>query len=246
MSDGTPGERPQGAPNQRALGAMESAVRRARERAGLTTVPGRIQEDTQPVVMTPPLPPPTMPPPATPVGSAPMPNSNGESAGRERWLVVSVAVVAALVVIAGIALAVSSASGGPQSTTPPSSAPGTTGHAATPPASRHPHTSPRTGSSSSTTTTSSAPQATPGGPPVIASISPSRGAAGQGIQVAGSNFLSSDGQIVASFNGQVAPTSCPAANTCTVTVPPMSGSQSAEVTITTAGGTSNSVTFTYS
>jgi hypothetical protein len=81
---------------------------------------------------------------------------------------------------------------------------------------------------------------------VIASLSPANGAAGQGIQVAGSNFLSSSGQIVASFNGQVTATSCPAQNTCTVTVPPMSGSQSAQVTITTASGTSNAVTFTYS
>jgi hypothetical protein len=81
---------------------------------------------------------------------------------------------------------------------------------------------------------------------VIASLSPASGAAGQGIQVAGANFLSSSGQIVASFNGQVAPTSCPASNTCTVTVPPMTGSSSAQVTITTASGTSNAVTFTYS
>ena len=98
----------------------------------------------------------------------------------------------------------------------------------------------------SSTTTSTAPPATPGGPPVIASLSPASGAAGQGIVVDGSNFLSSDGQIVATFNGQVAPTSCPAANTCTVTVPPMSGSSSAQVMITTASGNSNAVTFTYS
>jgi hypothetical protein len=58
--------------------------------------------------------------------------------------------------------------------------------------------------------------------------------------------MSSDGQIVATFNGQVAPTSCPAQNTCTITVPPPPpGSQSAQVTITTASGTSNAVTFTY-
>ena len=54
-----------------------------------------------------------------------------------------------------------------------------------------------------------------GGPPVISSLSPSSGTAGQGIQVAGANFLSANGQIVATFNGQVAPTSCPAQNTCT-------------------------------
>jgi hypothetical protein len=66
-----------------------------------------------------------------------------------------------------------------------------------------------------------------------------------GVQVAGTNFLSSNGQIVASFDGEVAPTSCPAQNVCTVTVPPMTGPAAAQVTITTAGGTSNAVTFTY-
>jgi hypothetical protein len=81
---------------------------------------------------------------------------------------------------------------------------------------------------------------------VIALLSPASGGAGDGIQVAGTNFLSSDGQIVASFNGQVAPTSCPAQNVCTVTVPSLAGSTAARVTITTAGGTSNAVTFTYS
>lgn len=81
---------------------------------------------------------------------------------------------------------------------------------------------------------------------MIASLSPASGAAGQGIVVDGSNFLSSNGQIVATFNGQVTSTNCPAANTCTVTVPPMSGSSSAQVIITTATGASNPVTFTYS
>jgi hypothetical protein len=66
-----------------------------------------------------------------------------------------------------------------------------------------------------------------------------------GVQVAGTNFLSSDGQIVASFNAEVAPTNCPAQNVCTVTVPPMAGPTAAQVTITTAVGTSNAVTFTY-
>jgi hypothetical protein len=81
---------------------------------------------------------------------------------------------------------------------------------------------------------------------VISSLSPASGAAGVGVQVAGTNFLSSDGQIVASFNGEVAPTNCPAQNVCTVTVPPLAGPTAAQVTITTAGGTSNAVTFTYS
>jgi hypothetical protein len=84
----------------------------------------------------------------------------------------------------------------------------------------------------------------PSGPPVISSLSPASGAAGQSITIAGSNFLSTSGQIVATFNGQVAPTSCPAQNTCTVTVPPSTAS-SAQVVITTAGGSSNAMTFTY-
>jgi hypothetical protein len=47
------------------------------------------------------------------------------------------------------------------------------------------------------------------------------------------------------FNGLVAPTSCPAQNTCTVTVPLSPGATRVQVTITTAGGTSNGVTFIY-
>ena len=62
--------------------------------------------------------------------------------------------------------------------------------------------------------------------------------------VSGANFLSTSGQIVATFNGQEAPTSCPAQNTCTITVPP-SSRPTAQVVITTAGGASNAQTFTY-
>ena len=80
---------------------------------------------------------------------------------------------------------------------------------------------------------------------MISSLSPSTGTAGQAVQVSGANFLSPDGHIVATFNGQVVPTSCPAENACTPTVPSSSGATSVQVRITTAGGTSNSVTFTY-
>jgi IPT/TIG domain len=105
-------------------------------------------------------------------------------------------------------------------------------------------TSTSTGGGGQATTTPTTVAAVAGGPPVISSLSPASGSAGQAIVVAGSNFLSSNGQIVATFNGQVAPTSCPAQNTCNVTVP-ASTSPSAQVAITTAGGTSNAVTFTY-
>lgn len=276
MSDRTTGERPPGSPSQRALGAMENAVRRARERTGAATTSGGTDKDTQPVSLAlhpddPPSPPrpstlPTPPwdaPPGRPTGE------RHESARREHWLSMAVVVVATLVVVGGIALAVSAggSGGGPQGAAPPVTPPTTATHTGATPAAHHPkhqathqpthqpttngHSGGASGSSTTTSTTtpaatSTAPPASPGGPPVIALLSPASGAAGQGIQVDGSNFLSSDGQIVATFNGQVAPTSCPAANTCTVTVPPMSGSPAAQVVITTASGASNAVTFTYS
>jgi len=66
------------------------------------------------------------------------------------------------------------------------------------------------------------------------------------VTVNGSNFLSSNGRIIAAFNGQPTATSCPSQEVCTVTVPPPSpGVTSAHVTVTTANGTSNAVTFSY-
>ena len=104
------------------------------------------------------------------------------------------------------------------------------------------------GISRTTTTTTTATPTNANGPPVIAELNPASGNAGQAIQVAGANFLSSSGQIIATFDGQVAPTSCPAQNTCSVTVPPGSVGirDAAQVVIMTAGGTSNTMTFTYS
>ncbi len=238
MMDGPGAEPPQGTPSRRALGAMESAVRRAREAAGPSSV-----RPTQPFAE--PSPP---PPPSTEPAAEPARHFEGMS---ENWLVAAVAVAATLVVIAAVALAVSLGSGGSRQATPPSTAVTAAGHGGTPGAGRHPGSTPghrtaRGNSSTGTTTSTTPPVTSPGGPPQISALSPANGAAGQGIQVAGANFLSSDGQIVATFNGQVAPTSCPAQNVCTVTVPPMASGASAEVTITTAGGTSNAVTFTYS
>jgi IPT/TIG domain len=156
-------------------------------------------------------------------------------------------IAAALVLVAAGALAVTlgtgtGGGGGPAALAPPRPGPTTTvasAHAA------RPRTTTPGGTAATTTTTSTAPPVAASGPPVIASLSPASGTAGQGIQIAGSNFLSSSGQIVAMFNGQVAPTSCPAQNTCSVTVPPSSGPGTAQVTVTTAGGTSNAMTFTY-
>jgi hypothetical protein len=234
MADGPATDPTRGTPSRRALGAMETAVHRARERAGdvtWTTPPrGTI---TSPLRF-----------PSAPAAPPPPPDP---AAPRERWLLVAVALVATLVVVAGIALAVSAGSGGPPVAAPPSSTAATTPHTSAPPARHGGRSGHAPGRSTSSNTTTSVPTpATPGGPPAISSISPSSGSAGQSIQVAGSNFLSSDGQIVATFNGQVASTSCPAQNTCSVTVPPMTGASSAEITITTSSGTSNAVAFRYS
>jgi IPT/TIG domain len=118
--------------------------------------------------------------------------------------------------------------------------------------SHSPQTKPRSGTApaaSPTTTppptsTSTTVAVAPAGPPVISLLNPASGSAGQSVTVSGANFLSSSGQIVATFNGQVAPTSCPVQSSCTVTVP-TSSAPSAQVVITTAGGASNAATFTY-
>ena len=228
MTNGPADEPPQGTPGRRALGAMESAVRRARESSS----------------GAPPAPPRREPRPR-PADQAP-----GPGRPSDRWLITSVAVVAVLVVVGAIALGVSLGSS-PHVAAPPSSTAASTpttpaGRPAGRGAATPSHSTSTSTSTSTTATTTTTLPSTPGAAPVISSLTPSSGTAGQGIQVAGANFMSSNGQIVATFNGQVAPTSCPAQDTCSVTVPPPTpGSQSAQVTITTASGTSNAVTFTY-
>jgi IPT/TIG domain len=305
MKEGQASEPSQGTPGRRALGAMESAVRRARESTGAPPLPPRKvpphsaeepvddtnaddsdagRMEAEPVAGVVPVPAtPTSPPPeeirdpeavepryervavfgpdpgeaahqhASTAGGE---GGNPASGRTERWLVGSVIAAAVLVVTAAVALAASLTSNTSPSPPPPTvAAPAqgqaghatggsTSGHAGTtrPSTSRH---TPSTTVPQGPDTTSTVP-ATPGAPPMIAALSPTSGGAGQGVVVAGSNFLSSNGQIVATFNGQVAPTSCPAQNTCTVTVPPITGVASAQVVITTASGTSNPVTFTYS
>ena len=228
-----------GTPGQRALGAMESAVRRARASAGAAPLP------------LPPPPPPRGRHPARPVGPPPPPTAGDQrSAGPDRWLIGSVAVVAALVVAAAVALIVSLSGSSPPLPATAARSVATTTVAHSPSTASHAGTSPTTAPTPSTTPTSiptSAPPTVavaPAGPPVISSLSPSSGTAGQTITVAGANFLSSSGQIVATFNGQVTATSCPAQSTCTVTAPALSA-PSAQVVITTAGGASNAMTFTY-
>jgi hypothetical protein len=82
---------------------------------------------------------------------------------------------------------------------------------------------------------------------VLSSLSTTSGGAGQVVTVSGSNFMSANGDVQAHFGSQEAPTACPNASSCTVTVPTLSGSsRSVPLTITTQSGTSNAVNFDYS
>ena len=224
MTNGQAAETPPGTPSRRALGAMESAVRRAREAQGGLPPP--------PLGPTPAPDPPRQPPAVDPTDHAPAPAPARRR--PDRWLVAAVVAASVLVVVAAAALAVSLSR---------NSSPGA--HSPSRAAAPRAHSAPRSGAAGTTTTSSATTPVGPAGVPVIGSLTPSSGSAGERIQVAGANFLSSNGQIVATFDGQVAPTSCPASNSCSVTVPPQSGSSSAQVSITTSGGTSNAVTFTY-
>jgi IPT/TIG domain len=99
-----------------------------------------------------------------------------------------------------------------------------------------------------TPTPSSTPSGGGGsGSPQLESLSPALGTPGQVITASGGNFFSgADGRILAYFGSQEAPTSCPTQSTCTVTVPTLSGPPGdVPVTVTTDGGTSNALTFTY-
>ena len=222
--DGPAAEPPRGTPNRRALGAMGHAVERARAAAARSSA----REPAKPFER----------PRTTPSRSSEPALDQRRYPARygELWLIVSVAVTATLVVIGAVALALSSPDGGQQAA-PPTSGVSVPSHSGSPVGERS-HASGaahRPGSTAATTTTTTPPPS-PGGTPVIASLSPASGPAGVGVQVAGANFLSANGQIVASFNGEVAPTSCPAQNVCTVTVPPIAGPMAAQVTITTPAG----------
>jgi hypothetical protein len=116
---------------------------------------------------------------------------------------------------------------------------------------RVPAPSPGTTARSTTTSTTSTPPgslapASGTNPPIISAIMPATGPAGQRVVISGTNFLSANGQIVASFGGAAAPTSCSSSTSCAATAPaqPATSGQ-VQVTITTATGTSNGEWFTY-
>ena len=218
---------PPGAPGLRALGAMAAAAQRAREvqEGGPPTRAVEIRFDDEPVPNRPPGPDSSQAP-AQPVAPP--------ATSRRSPLEIAVWVAAALLLVAAGALAVTLGRAGQwrQRAGRPTLDRGAHRCA------RHPA---RPGQRAERpridvvrAARARAPRPRPprrappnaSGPPVIAALNPSSGTAGQAIQVAGANFLSSSGQITATFDGQVAPTSCPAQNTCSVTVPPApSGTQ---------------------
>ena len=117
----------------------------------------------------------------------------------------------------------------------PSAKPGTSGHGGT------------AGSASTATSAppTTAPPATPGGPR-LSSVSPAAGGAGQTVVVSGSGLFSSNGEVLAYFGGQAAPTSCASQTSCTVTVPDLgAGRSTVPLTVVTDNGRSNALTFSY-
>jgi hypothetical protein len=167
--------------------------------------------------------------PQTTVGSlSPTPRAQSE-----RRLMVALFATAALVAAVAISLVVVEATRHqPSSNAPP----------ATPARSTTHHPRPGTGKVSTTL-----PTPTPGAAPVISSLSPSSGAAGQVITILGANFMSPSGHIGAHVGSHLANIACPAQSTCTVTVPPADpgAPSSVSVTVTTDSGTSNAANFTY-
>lgn len=108
--------------------------------------------------------------------------------------------------------------------------------------------------SSSTTNTTNPPSnsttsaAAANGKPAVAAITPDTGAAGQTVKLSGSGFFSSNGRITVMFGHTQAGVNCPSQTSCVVTVPAASSaspSAPVAVTVSTTGGTSSPVQFTY-
>jgi hypothetical protein len=157
------------------------------------------------------------------------------------WLLGLTASLTVVLVAATLSGSTKSPAGGGESRSghPSSKA---TGHERLPTGSNAPPASSATSTPTSVPTT-----AVPGSKPTLLSLIPSSGSAGQTITLSGTNLFSPDGRVSAAFDGQVAPTSCTSQTECTATVPPLAGpSANVAVTVTTAGGTSNTIYFMYS
>ncbi|BAU52003.1 IPT/TIG domain-containing protein [Mucilaginibacter gotjawali] len=109
-------------------------------------------------------------------------------------------------------------------------------------------TAPAAGSTGAVTVTTTGGTAT--GPvftyllaPVIAGISPATAAAGAAVTITGTNFDATAANDVVKFNGTVATVTSATATQIIATVP--AGGTNGNITVTTPGGTSNGMAFTY-
>jgi IPT/TIG domain len=137
-------------------------------------------------------------------------------------------------------------------TTTPPSAPATTAAPTTAaPTTASPATAPPTTAAPATAPPATAapaalPPASSPGAPQISSVSPAGGYPGQVVTVTGTNLVSPNGVIVASFDGQQTPTACPTRTACEVTVPNLGATpKGVVVVLTTVDGTSNGLAFSY-
>lgn len=84
-------------------------------------------------------------------------------------------------------------------------------------------------------------------PPAITSLSPTSGGVGTSVTITGTNFGASQGSSTVSFNGTAATPQSPSDwSDTSIVVPVPSAATTGNVTVTTAGGTSNGVSFTVS
>jgi IPT/TIG domain len=84
--------------------------------------------------------------------------------------------------------------------------------------------------------------------PLVVTVSPSSGVAGQTVVLSGSRLFSADGVISVTFGTVQAPVRCPTETTCDVTVPTLETAghpSTVEIVLSTQSGSSNAVAFTY-
>ena len=221
-------------PGSRALEAIAEAARRSRE-ATMQGSSGPSSAHDAPHMVG---------PASDPAVDGRSPARAASDRCREMRLVTAVIVVALVLIIVTATLVVSEVTLGGSRTAPRSvTTRTTTARPPLAPSSNQPTpVAPTTARPASTTPTSSVE----GSDPVLSSLTPSSGEAGQSVVISGANFLSANGQILVRFGGQVAPTRCSGPTSCSVTVPVLAGPPSAvPVTVTTVLGTSNALNFVY-
>ncbi len=216
-----------------ALGRMQQP-RRPQPRASTRSVPAQATH--------PPGAPPSSPHRAAPRRTSPRRRSRRRRAG----LAGAVGVLIALNIAAGAVLALSLASPAKKNQPGSEAQPPSTTSPTSLPSSRNSTTHSVT--SSTVPASSSLPRSPPGGAPVLATISPASGVAGQVVTLTGTGLFSADGVISVAFGSAPASVVCPTETTCRATVPtpPASSSGTVSVTVKTQSGTSNRVAFSYS